>query len=262
MFDVQNEFVSFKSNRWFERQKIAGAVLAVILKDCTSLIESSENIPLKELEQIAIKHIENNDCIATFKGYYGFPSAICTSVNNQLVHGIVTDYIVKKGDLVTVDVGVTYKGAIADAAYTSVCGKETKDINIRMLQVCQGALQAGISAIKVGARLGVIGNAIHKYAKDTEFGLITKYGGHGLDWDKPHAKPFVANRATPYEGIRIQPGLAIAIEPMLVIGSTDTKVLSDKWTVVTPGLGCHFEHSIFVQENGEVSIITDHGMKI
>ena len=114
----------------------------------------------------------------------------------------------------------------------------------------------GIEAIKVGSQLGVIGHAIHKYGKSKGFGVINQYGGHGLDWNAPHAPPFVANKAEINEGIRIQPGLAIAIEPQLVIGSTNTRVLDDGWTVVTDDIGAHFEHSVYVHEN-HVEVLTD-----
>jgi methionyl aminopeptidase len=115
---------------------------------------------------------------------------------------------------------------------------------------------AGIAAIKVGNRLGCIGHAIAQYAKNERFGLVNNYGGHGLDWNIPHAAPFVQNKAEPDEGIRIQAGLAIAIEPMFVIGSPTTRVLNDGWTVVTDDVGAHFEHSVFVHED-HVEIITD-----
>ena len=114
----------------------------------------------------------------------------------------------------------------------------------------------GIQAVEAGKRLGVIGNAIYKFSKGQGYGVINNYGGHGLDWDIPHAAPFVENKSDPTKGIRIQPGLAIAIEPMLVLGSTNTSTLEDGWTVVTPDLSAHFEHSIFVHED-HVEIITD-----
>jgi methionyl aminopeptidase len=161
-----------------------------------------------------------------------------------------------EGDLVSLDLGATFEGAIADAAFTCIYGEPKSKEHVRLIRTCHDALYVAIKAIKVGKRLGVIGNAIHKYCKDSGYNLITKYGGHGLDYNIPHAEPFVANKSKTTDGIRIRPGLSIAIEPMLVIGQAKTKVESDGWTVVTPGIGAHFEHSVTVTETGN-HIITE-----
>ena len=192
----------------------------------------------------------------TFKGYKGFPSAICTSVNEHLVHGIVTEYVLKDGDIITIDLGATYEGAIGDAASTFVYGNTKSKEATRMIDLCKQALYAGIKAIKVGSRLGVIGDAIHKLVKDSGFGLIVNYGGHGINYNTPHAPPFVSNRSSVNDGIRIQPGLSIAIEPMLVMGDTKTHILNDNWTVVASGISCHHEHSVFIT-NDSVHIMTE-----
>ncbi len=264
MFNTKNELVKLHGSDWFEKQKVAGQVLASILNQCIEAIENgTPDLSLRDLESIAFDTSKKNDCTLSFLNYGGsvssppFPSGICTSVNENLVHGVVTDYVLKDGDVVTVDLGVTYKGAIADAAYTAVHGG-VKDKTIeRMLKCCNDALYAGIEAIKVGEHLGCIGNAIHNHMKGNEFNSIVTYGGHGIDWDTPHAQPFVANKANKYDGVRIQPGLAIAIEPMLTLGPATTKKLDDGWTIATPKIGCHFEHSLFVEEDGNVCIITD-----
>src|SRR5690606_34709789 len=127
--------------------------------------------------------------------------------------------------------------------------------HVRLLKTGWEALKAGIKAIEIGKQAGVIGNAIYHYVKNSGFGLITNYGGHGID-HRPHADPFISNKSSSNEGIRIQPGFSIAIEPMLVIGEARTSKLSDGWTVITPGIGCHFENSITVMEDG-VHIITE-----
>lgn len=261
------EFIDLKDQDWFAKQKIAGKCVSSVLKKCTDLIiNKTPNLSLKDLENVAIEIIKDYDCIPTFKNYNGpvcpFPSAICTSVNEQLVHGIVTDYILKDGDVVSIDLGATYNEVIADAAYTSVYGEPKSKQIIDLLKSCQNALKAGIDAVRVGNRIGAIGYAINNCVKNSGFGLVTNYGGHGLTWNKAHASPFVANRARSDEGIRIQPGLTIAIEPMLTIGSPQNKILSDGWTVVTEDIGCHFEHTIYVEDENNIHIMTEHGMDV
>lgn len=257
------QFVVLKDNDWFEKQKLAGKVVAECLGLCKELIESGSNWTLKDLEAECEEIIARAKCIPTFKDYKGFPGAICTSVNQNVVHGVPTDYVIKSGDLVSIDLGATFEGVIADAAMTAICGVEWCKANeepkiqehIKLLEACQSALYAGIEAIAVGKQLGCIGEAIHRHTRTSGFHLITQYGGHGIDLNKPHAQPFVANKAKRDEGVRIQPGLSIAIEPMLVIGSAKTKTLNDGWTVKARGMSAHFEHSIFVGED-KVHVMT------
>lgn len=249
--------INIHDNEWFERQKIAGKCVAKILQSSADLLKTP-NVSLKDLENNADFIFNKDGCTSTFFNYKGFPSKICTSVNDQLVHGIVTDYVLREGDLVSVDLGATYEGAIADAAYTFVYGETAQSI-MDMLKTCQRALYAGIDAIKCGGRIGDIGFAISKTVNNSPFGLITEYGGHGLDYDIPHAPPFVANKGRPNEGLPIINGLAIAIEPMVTLSkNTKTKLLADNWTVMADTLCCHFEHSLYINDN--TYIVTEHGM--
>lgn len=260
-FNEKSQFIQLKDDEWLKNQKVAGCVLAAFMKDAIHDIQNKKpNISLSSLNESADKYIRSFDCTPTFLNYKGFPGAICTSVNEQLVHGIPSDYVLQDGDVVTLDFGVTYKGAIADAAFTAVYGEPKSKEIARMLQTCQNALRKAIRAIKPNKNLGVIGSTIHKETKNSGFGLVTKYGGHGIDLNKPHAPPFVANKAQENEGIRIQSGLTIAIEPMLTLGSPHTRTLDDGWTVVTPNIGCHFEHTVFIKDN-ETHIITAHGLE-
>ena len=251
--------VNLKDEKWLWRQKRAGRCVAQIHRTFIDMVreEKRPNLSLKDIEKMALSVMDIHDCTPTFQGYKGFPGAVCLSVNSNMVHGIPTDYVLQDGDVVRLDLGATFEGAIADAAYTCIYGEPKSKEHVRLLKTCKGALQAGIDAIEIGKHLGVIGNAIHKYCKDSGFGLITNYGGHGIDYDTPHAEPFVANKERPDAGIRIQAGLSIAIEPMLVIGDTRTKVESDNWTVSTPGINCHFEHSVTIMEDGKKHMITE-----
>jgi len=254
-FDKSN-LIHLKDKKWLARQKHAGKCVASVLNNCASAIASEKKLSLKDLEQIALKQMDVYKCTPTFKGYNGFPSAVCASVNEQVVHGIVTDYVMQPGDLVSIDLGATYEEAIADAARTWIYGEPKSRIDQALVETTKLALDEAIRSIKIGNRLGCVGNAISKVAKNSGFGLITKYGGHGLEYSDPHCDPFVENKSNSWEGIRIEPGLAIAIEPMLVIGEPQTKVLDDGWTVVTPKRSAHFEDSVTIMKDG-IHIITE-----
>jgi methionyl aminopeptidase len=248
--------VKLKGQDWLDRQRIAGKIAAQTLLKLEDFVRGRTFHSLIALNEVAEKFITDAGGIPTFKGYKGFPAGVCMSVNKHLVHGIPTDIVLDDGDLVSFDLGVTYEGAIADTAITCIFGEPKSERHVDLVKSTEEALMKGIEAIAVGKQLGCIGNAIYKYARGKGYGVINNYGGHGLDWDVPHAAPFVPNKAELNEGVRIQPGLAIAIEPMLVLGSTNTKTLDDGWTVVTDDIGAHFEHSIFVHED-HVEIITD-----
>lgn len=251
-----NGFIKLKNQDWLEKQRIAGRIAANALINLQTQVENKTTRSLIELNESAEKLIAEAGGIPTFKGYKGFPAGVCISVNRQLVHGIPTDYKLRDGDLVSFDLGVTIEGAIADTAITCIYGQPKSEKHVTLVKATEESLMRGIEAIAVGKQLGVIGNAISRCAKNYGLSVITKYGGHGLDWDHPHAPPFVENKSESNVGPRIQVGLSIAIEPMLLTGSTDTHVSDDGWTVMTNEIGAHFEHSIYVHED-RVEIITD-----
>jgi methionyl aminopeptidase len=253
-----SEFITLKDHKWLSNQQYAGQCVADIFKECQNLIlQQTPNLSLKNLELIVYEKCKNHNCVPTFLNYKGFPSAACISVNNTLVHGIVSDYMLQPGDLVTIDVGATFEGAICDSARTWIYGPSNTTENTRMVRECYNALLAGQEMVKIGNRLGAIGNAIYKYATRKGFGVITNYGGHGLDWNKPHADPFVANKQDPNSGIRLENGLSIAVEPMLVMGEVKTKVLDDGWAVTTTGLNCHFENSVTLMDDKLFVMVQD-----
>jgi methionyl aminopeptidase len=251
-----NSLVRLKDKNWLEKQRVAGRIAAETLLLLEGFVRDRTFHSMIALNEVAEHYITKNGGIPTFKGYKGFPAGVCISVNKELVHGIPKDNVLDDGDIVSFDLDVTIDGAIADTAITCIFGQPKSERHVKMVQATEEALMKGIEAIQVGKRLGVIGQAISKHAKICGFNIINNYGGHGLDWNVPHAPPFVENKSDDDKGIRIQPGLAIAIEPMLVLGSTTTTTLPDGWTVVTPDLSAHFEHSVFVHED-HVEIITD-----
>ncbi len=254
---IRSLFVNLKSDDWLAKQSLAGQVISSIFKYFQPILKNkTPNLKLIDLEQIAAAEINSNNCTPTFLGYRGFPSAICASVNNTLVHGIPSDYILQDGDIIKIDLGVTYEGAIADAAYTFVYGSPKLPIHITLLKTCRNALEQAVKSVEINKRLNSIGNIISKNSNG--FGVITKYGGHGLDWNVLHADPFVSNDGNIDDGIRMQPGLSIAIEPMLVLGkNTVTTVASDKWAVITDTIGAHFENSVTIDSNGKVHSIVE-----
>ena len=261
-----NGYFSLKNQDWLDKQRIAGKIAAKTLILLKNRMGNNKGeivgkccYTLSELNIMAEEYITSQGGIPTFKGYKGFPAGVCMSVNKQLVHGIPNDYKLNEGDLISFDLGVTVDGVIADTAMTCIFGEPKSEQHVRLIKATEEALTKAISSIKVGNRLGHIGDAISKCAKEYKFGVVTEYGGHGLDYNTPHAAPFVANKATLDEGIRIQSGLTIAIEPMFTIGSPMTKVLNDGWTVVTNDISAHFEHTVFVHED-HIEIITDRNL--
>jgi len=251
------ELVVLKDAQWLKRQKHAGRCVSNILKEVgNAVLSGTPNLNLKDLEQLTYKYCKVYDCEPTFLNYEGFPNAACISVNEGLVHGVVKDYVLQPGDIISYDVGATFEGAIADAARTWIYGIPKNNEHKRLVDEGFKTLLAGQNQVKVGNRLGAIGNAIYKYASRKGFGVVCNYGGHGLEYDKPHTDPFVANKQQPTEGVRIVNGMSIAIEPMLTIGEARTKISDDKWTIVTPNVGCHFENSVTVWED-QIHIITE-----
>lgn len=254
---AHNSLISLKGKDWLDKQRVAGKIAAKALLLLKAEVEKcSGTLTTKYLNDLAETFIEKEGATCTFLGYHDFPCGVCISVNKAMVHGIPSDYVLQDGDLVSFDLGATYQGAIADTAITCIYGTPKSDRHVQLIRDTEEALMRGIAAISVGKRLGVIGQAISKFGRGKGYGVINNYGGHGLDWDIPHAAPFVHNKSNDREGIRITEGLVLAVEPMLTLGSTSTTTMEDGWTVVTPDLSAHQEHSIFVHLD-YVEIITD-----
>jgi methionyl aminopeptidase len=197
-------------------------------------------ITTADLEKVASRIIEQEGAIPSFKGYRGFPSAICASINEEIVHGIPSpERVLEEGDIISLDVGTIYKGYQGDAAITLPVGEVDEEVR-RLLQATQGALRAGIAQSRAGKRLGDISAAIQRHAEVNGFNVVREYTGHGIG-----------------RGPRLRPGMTFALEPMVMAGDWQTRTLSDNWTVVTAdgSLSAHFEHTIAVT-NGEPEILT------
>lgn len=262
MFKEHSELIILKDNLWLKRQKIAGKAVSSALQNFSKKLASEKNISLKDIESWSVQILKDYNCTPTFLNYEGFPGAVCLSVNENVVHGVPNDYVLQDGDVVTLDLGGTFEGAIADAAFTCIYGTPKSEKHVEMLKLCQESLNAGIDAFEVGKRIGAIGSTIYRNAKNKGFAIIDEYGGHGINYEQPHASPFIANRSHGNEGVIVQKGMSIAIEPMLVMGdSNKTKTLDDDWTIKANGISCHFEHSVTIDQNGEKHIITEHNME-
>ena len=257
-----SSLIKLKNDQWLTNQRIAGKVTADCLSLLEGLVKEKTTKSLIELDEIAGDFILKNGCTATFKDYKGFPNYCCISVNNTLVHGVATPYILQDGDMISFDLGATYKGSIADSALTCIFGKPKSYEHSVMNLACEEALFKGISAVRPGLHLGEIGSAIYKSVKSNGFNVITNYGGHSIcnhedGTGMPHAAPFVANQAEPNDGIVMQAGLTLAIEPMLYPKKSfgKTSIGKDGWTVYMNDICNHFEHTIFIHWD-HVEIIT------
>ena len=205
-----------------------------------------------QLDAWAEERIRSFDgALPAFKGLYGFPATLCTSINNEVVHGIPSAArILRKGDIVSVDVGVCYEGYYGDGAVTLSVGDVEPAID-RLLEVTQEALQRGIAAAQPGGHLGDISAAIERVGARAGCGVPRELTGHGIG-SRPHEDPQVPNYGRPGEGIRLQPGLVIAIEPMFNLGGREIETLGDDWTVVTADgtVSAHFEHTVAILPDG------------
>ncbi len=245
----ESQYIWLHGEEWVKRQRIAGQCASEVMGLLTNLVKEKTSLSLIEIDKLAETEILKRGCSPTFKGYKGFPNAICQSVNKQIVHGIATDYRLQEGDLISFDFGATFEGAIADTAITLIYGEPKLKEHLRLLETTQECLYNAIRAIKPGKRLGIIGNAVYKTATNAGFNVVQNLGGHSISWNQPHAFIFVSNKSSPEEGIRIQPGLTLAIEPLLTIGDTKTTIDKDGWTISCPGINAHYEHSIMIHSD-------------
>jgi methionyl aminopeptidase len=255
-----NNICVLHDDEWLKRQRIAGKVAGQTLSLLSRLVSEKTTKSLLELDKTANDFIIANGCTPTFLNYKGFPNSVCMSLDNNqthmLVHGIPIDYKLQDGDLITFDLGATFEGAIGDTATTCIYGQPKLEKHVQIVNDTKEALSRAIQSVVVGKKIGVIGNAIYKFLAPKGYGVVNNYGGHSLDYNKPHSYPFVANKALPSEGIRIQPNMTLAIEPLVVLNNSNkTFAGKDGWTVYTEYTSAHEEHTIFIHEDS-VEIIT------
>jgi len=242
--------IQLKSQREIEVMARGGHILA----ETVTLMEQSvrPGISTQDLDKIAEDFIRSHaGAVPSFKGLYNFPSSICTSINNEIVHGIPSrKRVLQEGDIVSVDVGVKYEGYHTDSATTVAVG-EVPEESRRLLAITREALDAGVRAAMNGNHLGDIGAAVQDVVERAGFSVVRDLVGHGIGTGF-HEEPQVPNYGKPSRGLRLVPGLTIAIEPMVNVGKPGIRTMPDKWTVVTVdgGRSAHFEHTVAITENG------------
>ena len=217
--------------------------------------ELRPGLMLKKLDDIVRREFAKRKVVPTFLGYQGYPARACVSLNDEVVHGIPDRRVLQEGDIVSIDLGATYKGFVGDAAITVGVGKISPEAE-RLVRVTEEALWQGIKAAKAGGRLGQISAAIQTHAEGNGFSVVREYVGHGVGRSM-HEEPQVPNFGPPDRGPLLQEGMTLALEPMVTTGNWQTKKDSDGWTVRTAdgSLAAHFEHTIVITE-GEAEVLT------
>lgn len=240
--------IKIKSDREIELMKIAGKIVGDTHNYLKKYIKPG--ITTKELDKLAYDFIIKNGAYPSFKGYNGYPGSICTSINDEVVHGIPGNRKLKEGDIISIDIGACYEGYHGDSAWTYPVGKISKELE-DLLAHTEESLFAGLSAIKEGARVGDIGFAIENVAKKYNLGVVKELVGHGVG-NNIHEDPDVPNYGKQHTGPLLKPGMVIAVEPMLNLGSADVAILDDDWTIVTmdESPSAHFEHTVLVTKDG------------
>ena len=215
-----------------------------------------------ELERIVSREFRRRDLVPSFKGYRGFPASLCVSVNEEVVHGIPGKRVLQQGDVVSLDLGAIYNGFQADAAVTIGVGQITRRAQ-DLIEVTRKALQAGIEAAVVGARVGDISWAVQSFVESKGYSVVREYAGHGIGREM-HEEPQVPNFGLPGRGTLLQEGMVIAIEPMVNAGGWRTRTLEDGWTVVTldGSLSAHFEHTVAIRAGGPEVLTSLDGLDI
>lgn len=240
--------ITIKSKREIELLKIAGNIVYQTHKYLQPYIK--EGITTKELDKLAEAFIRSKDATPSFKGYEGFPTALCISLNSEVVHGFPSDRVLKNGDIVSIDIGACYKGYHGDSGWTYTVG-EVEPKAKKLLEDTEKSLYIGLEQVKPGNRIGDISNAIETYAKEHNLGVVKELCGHGVG-TSIHEDPEVPNFGTKNTGPRLKEGMVLAVEPMLTLGRPDIYIHDNNWTVdtVDGSLSAHFEHTIVVTADG------------
>lgn len=240
--------VSIKSDREIEFMRHAGKVNF----ECHKYLEQfiKPGITTKEIDELAGKFMKEHDCVSSSLGYEGYPGYICISIDDEVVHGIGSKRRLKNGEIVTLDISMSYKGYHSDSAKTYPVGTISKEKE-RLLKDTKDALYYGLAKIKNGVKLGDVSHAIEEYANKHHLGVVHELCGHGIG-TKLHEDPDVPNYGKENTGITLKSGMTLAIEPMLTLGDRHVGILDDDWTIVTQdgSPSAHFEHTILVTDSG------------
>ncbi|WP_017558078.1 type I methionyl aminopeptidase [Nocardiopsis baichengensis] len=250
MFRRSKPDIQIKTPEQIRMMREAGKVVARALNAVRAA--AAPGMSTLDLDAVAEEVIRGAGAVPSFKGYQGFPGSICTSVNEEVVHGIPrASKVLAEGDVVSVDCGAILEGWHGDSAVTVPVGTVSDD-DVRMMDVCRESMWRGIAELRPGRRLGDIGHAIDSYmASQGSWGNVQEYGGHGIGTEM-HMEPHVLNHGRPGKGLRLEEGMCLAIEPMANQGTRNVAVLEDEWTVVTRDgrRSAHFEHTVAVTAQG------------
>ncbi len=240
--------ISIKAPEELKVLREAGAILASVIKEVKCSLKSG--VTTREIDRKAEELIKKHKVVPAFKGYRNFPACVCLSVNEEVVHGIPGDRILKDGDIVSLDVGILYKGYYSDTAVTVGIGKINPDLQ-RLLDITSESLYEGINRARVNNHLSDISHTIQKYVEENHFSIVREFVGHGIG-KHLHEDPEIPNFGPPHQGPVLKEGMVFAIEPMVNMGLSPTKILEDGWTVVTEDgkPSAHFEHSIVIGKDG------------
>jgi len=240
--------ITIKSRHELEIMREAGHIVAQAHAAVKGVI--APGVTTRELDAVVANVIKSAGATASFLGYNGFPSSICASINDELVHGIPSDRKLLAGDIISVDIGAYYKGYHGDSAWTYPVGAISVEAQ-QLLEVTELSLMAGVSMAQAGQRLSDISHAVQAYAEPKGFAIVRDYVGHGIGRDM-HESPQIPNFGPAGKGPRLKPGMVLAIEPMVNAGGYDVRTLLDNWTVVTAdgSLCAHFEHTVAITEDG------------
>lgn len=240
--------IILKSPREIAMMREAGRIAAHVHEELAKAIRPG--VTTRELDALAEELITKAGAKPTFKGYHGYRASICTSINHEVVHGIPSDRQLRDGDIIAIDLGVTYRGYIGDSAYTWPVGQVSPEAK-RLLEVTQQGLERAIEQCCAGKYLGDLGHAVQTHVESNGFSIVREYVGHGIGANL-HEDPQVPNFGQPGTGVQLRAGMVLAIEPMVNTGSHQVKVLADQWTVVTAdaSYSAHFEHTVAITADG------------
>ena len=246
--------ITIKSEREIELMRHAGMLVSKMHQFIKPYIK--EGITTKELDKLCEDFIRSNDGIPTEKGYEGFPASICASVNDEVVHGIPGSRKLKNGDIITIDTVISYKGYQGDAARTYIVWKPNSVEDQKLVEVTKQSFFEALKYAKKGYRVGDISNAVYEYVTQNGFSILREFQGHGIGREM-HEDPGIPNYGKPGRGMRLEPGMTICIEPMVIAGNREILELDDGWTIVSRdgSNGAHYENTILITEN-EPEILT------
>ena len=240
--------IPLKSEIDLSLMRASGRILAGVMRDLQKYVKVG--VTTAELDIVAGELIAKENAIAAFKGYKGFPANICASINEEIVHGIPSDRKLKEGDILSLDLGVIYQGYYSDSAVTVAVGKIDGKVK-KLIEVTRDALMEGVKQAKSNNRISDISCAIQNYVERNGFSVVRQFVGHGIGKNL-HEEPEIPNFGQPHRGEVLKPGMVLAIEPMVNMGSWQSEILDNGWTAVTRdrSLSAHFEHTVAITEKG------------